>query len=370
MARATDTVLAGFYEYSPLPISEETLERALEIIRNKYKAVPLGPLENENTFVGVEIEMENVPESVRCSLPFTIYEAKTDGSLRNNGMEFITRPTLARALPQYLSVLKQDVLKVNPEPSFSERTSVHVHVNARDMSIPAIMNTLLLYITVERLLYRYVKSVSGVDRANNIFCLPLNKADQLPTLGRALNDVRRYRKVDDIYRMRESFGSFVSEWHKYLGINFLRATDRKCGTIEYRHFAGTLDTEVIATWVALLLKLRTYAKKVELENLISTIQELNTTSAYEAFLSSVFQELYPLIYCKNYAKHLEENVSFIKSCVVYQEVNEYTKALKETSIEVFKQSAMYKALMANGVKFLKTTTKKAANPRKRPSIGE
>lgn len=363
MNKATDIPLYKILTYQKFPVNKENMVKYIEESYPEYGQHPSRILEGTNSNVGVEIEVENIRNPVTSKLPYNLYQRKEDGSLRNHGKELITYPTHSTQISQVLHMVETDLYRTNPNPDFSERTSVHVHVDAREMSIEEIINNLFTYIVVERLLYRYVKKVSGKERANNIFCTPINKANYIRVLGQYLPRILLHLKDQDIYRLDQDYRELVTAWQKYLGINLLRSIDQRCGTIEYRHFAGTANTEIISTWIALLLKIKEFSKRISLTELLTLIQELNTNSAYEALLVTIFQELYPILYSSNCRKHMEESVMFVKACVSYQEAERFKEGLNNTSIEIFKNSAMYKALVRNGLHFIKVpATKKKTSP--------
>lgn len=185
--------------------------------------------------VGIEIEVEN-HELLRD--PRRVWIATEDGSLRNNGMEWITRPIPANTCQGVLSHLLNECLE--DDCCFSPRTSVHVHVNCQDIQVEKIPNIIMLYAVLEPLLYRF----TGRNRNKNIYCVPLLETALMSNL------------VD------VGLSTIIGKWSKYAGLNVLPLSDK--GTIEFRHMHGTRDVAKITTWVDMLTKLVDFVVKSDL----------------------------------------------------------------------------------------------------------
>lgn len=220
---------------------------------------------NNNVLIGLEIELENCSESFYINRYWT---TKSDGSLRNNGIEFVSQPLRTKQIPYAVEYLKEKLYAYN-NPDFSERTSIHVHLNVRDFTIERLKVFLLLYCIFEKHFF----NVAGTKRENNIFCVPLYKTEQYISL--------------------EEFSDGLFNWSKYnalnLGCVLGNGVSKKFGTVEFRHLYGTLDTSILYPWINSIVHLREYSLLVSLEELIETIKTLNTTSEYIALYRKVFK---------------------------------------------------------------------------------
>lgn len=155
-----------------------------------------------------------------------------DGSLRNNGIEFVTTPvTFERAL-ELFDVLHAG-LKLGAAP-YTTRTSTHVHVNVASMSIHQLKHFILLYALFEPVFFNYV----GDARKHNIHCVPLS-----------------YTLLPKHYG--ESANSLVDIWSKYTAFNLKPV--RTQGTVEFRHLYGTGDKQVYQQWLSMLKDLWSFA---------------------------------------------------------------------------------------------------------------
>ena len=181
--------------------------------------------------VGIEVEVERVNDDE--SAP-TGWNVKGDGSLRNNGVEFITPPIESGWVPGMFQRLLEFL---DENAAFTMRTSIHVHVNAQDLTLTQAYETLCWYALVEPLLYRFV----GRSRENSVFCVPLYKNSSATQLY--LSSGRFQRHV---------------EWRKYNGFNL--ACLSSMGTLEFRQMSGTNSTPHLTNWVKLVTRLVDFTK--------------------------------------------------------------------------------------------------------------
>lgn len=255
--------------------------------KNFPKAVPL-PCKDATLLYGVELEIEGVPQWEQLVVPGM--EAKRDGSLRNNGMEFITKPMSFSNLAYCLRLF---FAKANLGPAnYSERCSIHVHANVQDLELSQVQSIAMLYQVVERLLFRWI----GNDREQNIFCVPLHQTNI--TYNSVGNGVEGFRG-----------------WEKYTALNFLPMFSQ--GTIEFRHMHGHADVERILKWCNLIGCLFAWAKMNTFEQVQQMLLELNTSSAYDTLMFGVFGNLLDeFTSVKDYKELLEEGVLDVKYSIV------------------------------------------------------
>ena len=236
--------------------------------------------------VGIEIEVENITNSLH---PLAYWDVKADGSLRNNGVELVSVPLQIKQVQLALEHV-YNVLTANNKPDFSNRTSVHIHVNCRDLTQNQIYNFILLYALFEKHFYAF----AGNKRMNSIFCVPLFRTNQLNVLDNV------------VYGLSPN-------WHKYCGINLLPLYQNNVtqgyGTIEFRHLYGTSNQREILEWINDIMCLRKYACEISKDDLLKNIKEMNTTSSYISLYSQVFAKGRKVLSNK---KDFEECVSNIK----------------------------------------------------------
>ena len=237
---------------------------------------------------GIELEIEGVPNArERCTVLGIRYT--TDGSLRNNGVEFITMPM---RLNQMAYLLHKFLDGNFDESNYSERTSIHVHANVLDLNVDQLSCICLLYQTFEPLLFEFI----GHGREKNIFCVPW------------YDSTLTYEYVGKM--MEEKNVGHVHRWMKYSALNLLPI--RTQGTIEFRHMAGHSDSNVIIDWCNLIGCIFSVARNRSLKDVKEQITTLNTTSHYDAFLHYVFRQWAVLLQKEHMRLAMEEGVTMVK----------------------------------------------------------
>lgn len=243
--------------------------------------------------VGIEIEVERVkPNHITL---YTVWEAKPDGSLRDNGIEYVSAPIngahLHFALNQFFGELPKGY-------RFSPRTSIHIHLNVLDLTLEQIVGLQLTYSAVEKLLYKFV----GHDRDKSNFCVPYYECGFHRYLGNMLDP-------------EEGLSSLIrwEQW-RYLGLNI--ASLVKFGTLEFRHLVGTDDKVLICQWINLLFCLKKFALTHDMQTIKARIEKLNSTSAYDLFVRDVFGPCANYLDCSNLQRDMERAVSLVKKTVL------------------------------------------------------
>lgn len=211
--------------------------------------------------VGIEIEVENVPRNAMDGNGLNrVWQITGDGSLRNNGAEFITRPIMASDAPRALEFLLTNYLGAGC--CYSPRTSTHVHLNMQDFTETQVYDTVLLYTVFEKLFFKF----AGRGRAKNIYCVPLYDTDLLTQLVEK--------------------STARNGWSKYTSLNLLPL--QTYGTIEFRHMHGTRDTTKLSLWIALITKLKEYVRAHSTADIRSDIARMDDGYAYDELLKNIF----------------------------------------------------------------------------------
>lgn len=215
--------------------------------------------------IGIEVEVENVSSG---DLPRgSVWRIETDGSLRNNGMEYISAPIMASEAPMALSQLLVDVLRQSCH--FSPRTSVHVHLNVQDMEVVTVQDMVMLYAVFERLFYRF----AGRGRIRNIFCVPITETSLMAGMT------------------EQALGA---GWSKYTGLNLvpIRGStgtgDTAYGTVEYRQMHGTFSVDKLCMWIDLITTLKEFVLKTSTKEIRSMILNMDRDFDYHALLLRIF----------------------------------------------------------------------------------
>jgi len=173
-------------------------------------------------FIGCEFEIEDIVDATSIT---DLVSTTTDGSLRNNGLEFITPPLTVPSAIETFNALHKN-LKYGKAP-FTERTSIHVHANCCNLTQQEVKNIILLYALYEEAFFMMIDP----SRRDNIHCVALTET-HLPSLYRA------------------PVATLISKWHKYTALNIKPLS--QLGTIEFRHMHGHNDLKLFSEWVTLI----------------------------------------------------------------------------------------------------------------------
>ena len=190
---------------------------------------------------GLECEIE----SVRSQKNLAGFQATADGSLRNNGIEFISPPVDRVALGAMFRNLHASIEFYDREEAFSPRTSTHVHVNCKPLQEEQVKNIVLLYALLEEFFFAMVDNT----RRGNIHCVPLSETFLCNYYNTGLNNM-------------------IQRWHKYTALNLLPLS--KLGTIEFRHLQGTDDSNLLEEWLLAIDKLWQTGQKVKVDEALLT----------------------------------------------------------------------------------------------------
>jgi len=312
--------LSQYYRYSPLETNEKQIveERTTSQLNKEVRNFSLP---SDKIYVGLEVEVEGLSREFDFSS--TCWRVKPDGSLRNEGAEFVSYPIRGKNLIYAVLMLNEFLNGSFPNHAFSERTSVHVHLNIRNLTFEEVIKLIIIYTIVEPLMFSYVKKVS-VDRYNNIFCIPIKDFFE-PTII--------YKK--SLEQLLTSFDiNLPRNWSKYSGMNLIPIRDY--GSVEFRQLGGTSNPTTIINWVSLILKLKQAAMKIPFSELKDLVLDLNTRSHYRHFLDSVFENYVYLFELEEIQSFLEKGVSLNKLLFIKEPYFE-----KINDINALVESPMY-----------------------------
>lgn len=282
-------------------------------------------------FIGLEVEVERLNNCIEFSPLWTLTK---DNSLRENGLEFVSRPLRGRLIESALQDLDSYLTKCHPNHNFSDRTSVHVHLNVRHMDLDQVVNFILLYMALEPLFFKYTENIPNTNRRENNYCVPVEECRSSTNLTKSL---AKFISTGSTGAFKET----ASLWYKYTAFNLLPI--ESLGTIEFRHMGGTKDTKLIMSWVNMILSLRRYAREHSFEQVKEQLFLLNTNSNYLGFVSDVFLGNMP--YPPDLMDLLEDSVSSVKDVFVLLDTH-----LKEhISEDSFMQSPLGVSLQAKGI---------------------
>lgn len=232
--------------------------------RTIIKTTPSIPIiQNPNLVCGIELEVEGVGIHHVENTPPN-WKLVEDHSLRNNGREFVSNPTevmrLCDDLTEFFKIMQFT------EDNYSDRTSVHVHVNVQDFTKAELQSLMVVYALVEKILFQFV----GNHRSENLYCVPLNETMLLQNLNHTLDRI---------------FVGDRAPWEKYTALNLKPISG--FGTVEFRHMHGTCDVGKLTTWLILISHLFAYCRKYTVADLYAMISKLEA-GQYQQWFTDIF----------------------------------------------------------------------------------
>jgi len=240
-------------------------------------------------FVGIEIEIENLTsydqavnhlqsEQTAREQKFQhgiahLWNIHRDGSLRNNGIEYVTIPIHISSLESAITWLYGFIKQRYPQAQFTERCGIHIHYDFTQVSGDMFRYFIPIYQVIERLLFEYVVRK---DRETSNFCVPLYNFDPSSWFPSGTSDPNRV--LNSIPHQDTA---------KYSALNVTRMVDY--GTVEVRHLPGTWDIGYIMRFAHIIQKLKEYLYSTEfVKNFNNFLNNANTISNYHQWLLQVF----------------------------------------------------------------------------------
>ena len=265
------------------------------------------PLELPNNYaVGIELELEGVSEPPDINR--NLWSIVPDGSLRNNGTEIIcARPLSGGVLEGALVDLESSLM--NLEFDLSERCSTHIHLDATDMTVPQLVNFLILSSIFENSLF----TLFGAERRANTFCLSTDRGSSNFSHFCSLGCNPTPQKLFDL------------RWSKYAGISLNRMRD--LGTVEFRMFSPLTKKADYMRVLKFLFAMKQEAMSME------SIQEIITYKKAHT-LSDLFSRIFPdEAFSEGYEEDIESGIQLandiIMSIELQQTIKERTTKLRE-----------------------------------------
>jgi hypothetical protein len=229
----------------PLQITDPWVRKS----PHKTKGYNIGAMLGNRTVegdIGIEIEVEGnkFPKheyegriAVSPELIPPEWKYHRDGSLRgdDNAEYVFAKPLKFEAVPDAIKSLWNMFDKFGSKLDESNRTSVHVHLNAQKWHLNRLCAFAAIYFSLEELLTEWC----GDHRVGNMFCLRAKDAPAIITkLKSFLND--------------QSTGSLSDGLH-YAGLNVQALM--KFGSVEIRALRGCTDYLTILNWVDMLQRI-------------------------------------------------------------------------------------------------------------------
>jgi len=242
--------------------------------------------------VGIELEAEGSVDNPG----FMFWKAEADGSLRNNGIEYILKrplslPDLKSALTEFEEKTKHCKFAVSP------RTSCHVHVNVQKFTFQELYAVVGAYWLFEPILLEHC----GPSRISNLFCLQASDASHI--VSDVIYSIKRaYEYPENAFLME-----FNNDEHKYAALNL--ASLPRFGSIEFRSMRGIYKKKEIYDWADLLY---TFVHRVREIGTVTTVYQIFKESTLSNFVDLLFGPYADLIRSfPNWQDSIKKNSLFL-----------------------------------------------------------
>lgn len=203
---------------------------------------------------GIEVEAERLstreyallregapPEQEALRSLFPTWRMTTDGSLRHNGVEFVTPRAYVyedavAAVKRLYPVFAEGIVRS------SVRAGIHIHYNMVHRTAPEFLRFLQTYVLLEPLLFQVV----GREREQNIYCIPLYSADnEMEVWRRTIKAALHPRAgMERLPRLEANASCKYSAL--YIG------PMRTFGSVEFRHAPTWSKATDLLRWLAVV----------------------------------------------------------------------------------------------------------------------
>ena len=223
--------------------------------------------------------------------------------------------------------LEKFLTTASPNHDFNRRTSVHIHVGVRYLTVEQLLNLILLYLVVEPIFFAFAEKYTGYRRQDNNFCVPISQSTLSLNLPLILSKLKS-SEVEVVHELGK-------RWKKYTGLNLLPICTQ--GTIEFRHLGGTIQFETLYQWISMIQNLRGFAKTHSTEVIHNWIYSLNSSSNYIMFLTEVLGSFWSSAVPNELVQPLlEESVELTKEIISWKN----KKTLLQISLQYWKDSTL------------------------------
>lgn len=218
--------------------------------------------------VGIELEYEECDShSINMTKMRPYWRIDIDHSLRNGGIEFISKPLDEVRLPKALAVAQEELRTAGGVAN--KRCGVHIHLNVSDLTFGEVWKITTYYALTEAFIFKQFAD----GREENHFCVPLfsntvlqqNFYTDANSLHRGVHKHTKKPAPSAIF----ADGSIpkglvplhILDTPKYSAMN--TGSLMKFGTLEFRQMRGTRDLDIVWEWAKFLINLRNVALRYE-----------------------------------------------------------------------------------------------------------
>lgn len=309
-------------------------------VKTKLKNLPSDRWPLPECVMGIEIEVENIfPHLIRSGFindrggehrvreyaiagnhPMSSYwVCHIDNSLRDEGIEFVSKPLFGEDLTDGILMLHDFCLSLAASDcnyKFSSRCGTHIHLDVRDLNKEELLSLICLYSLYEHSLFNFW----DINRAGNVYCVPINNQNTFSTVFAKLMVATNQQTVLNL------FSKFHQEY-RYSALNL--ASISKYGSLEFRHGYGTFDTEKLTAWICMIMQLKKYILGKTIKEVVTDITKSDFEMLSHRVFDNYFYALFPLDFA-NYKPSMMEGKHVLKSILLGSLEKQTAKLMSRT----------------------------------------
>lgn len=216
---------------------------------SKYRRMPDSSLAIPDCMLGVEFEFEGVrAQAIAEAAAFIgLWALKDDGSLRNQGKEFVFKEPLF-GVDATTAITQLVELAIKHKFACNVRTGLHIHVDCRDMSTDSLRAMCLAYAIAEPFIYKWI----GDNREESNFCVPWYYSEEAITAAARIIKALTSEESTDVRGGNSNVAA--AGYQRYAGFN-MNSLER-FGSVEFRHMQTCINLKRIMQWVNMVLHLK------------------------------------------------------------------------------------------------------------------
>lgn len=188
-----------------------------------------------------------------------VWKVVSDSSLHDGrkGCELVTPILYYNDLTDFGNII--DMVKESGKALIDEDCSIHIHIGRGDHTVKSLVNLVNVMYSYEDLIF---ESLKVIPQREEEYC---KKVDERFLRRLNENKPQDMRDLEEIWygsQFNERSRSSHYNETRYHNLN-LHSLFNRHGTIEFRAFNGTIDRDVITSYIQFVLALSNYAKTIK-----------------------------------------------------------------------------------------------------------
>jgi Putative amidoligase enzyme len=233
---------------------------------------------------GLEFECEGVTAFINKNTPGADYWKRVaDGSLRGQSAEYVlAEPLFGEDLRESIEFICSQGALLGYTRSY--RTSLHVHLDVRDMAADELSAMMCIYALLEPCIYNYI----GNNRRNSNYCRPwYASVEFMRDVGRVVHwaGAQKIENLQHRGAVEQEFIRGLKDINdaqlRYSGFNV--AAVAKYGSVEFRHQLCTFEKDLVIDWINICQSIKQAGIRLagnSFNNIVRLVSELGVRNIF------------------------------------------------------------------------------------------